>query len=83
MTSLLTKKVGEGGLGFHQLRSDVCCFTHPTKRCYVLMYVDDICIFTRDEELRQEILSCLKKNFKLRNFDTSGIYLGLELAILE
>ena len=79
MTSLLTKKVGEGGLGFRQLRSDVCCFTHPTKRCYVLMYVDDICIFTKDEELRQEILSCLKENFKLRNFDTSGVYLGLEL----
>ena len=79
MANLLTKKVSEGGLGFRQLKSDVCCFTHPTKRCYVLMYVDDICIFTKDEELRQEILSCLKENFKLRSFDTSGVYLGLEL----
>lgn len=31
MASILTKRVSEGGLGFQQLRSDVCCFTHPTK----------------------------------------------------
>ena len=26
-------------MGFEQLASDVCCFKHPTKRCYILMYV--------------------------------------------
>ena len=68
-------------LGFTQTKSDTCCFTSPVGRCYVLIYVDDICVFTNDEKLRQQILDVLRKKFKLRNFDNdkSGIYLGLEL----
>ena len=66
-------------LGFVQTKSDTCCFTSTTSRCYVLIYVDDICIFTNDEKLRQQIIDTLRTKFKLRNFDSSGIYLGLEL----
>ena len=56
-------------LGFTQTKSDTCCFTSPVGRCYVLIYVDDICVFTNDEKLRQQILDVLRKKFKLRNFD--------------
>ena len=66
-------------LGFEQLRSDTCCFKHPTKRCYILLYVDDICIFTKDEALRQEVVKGLESQFKLRNFDTAGVYVGLQM----
>jgi hypothetical protein len=66
-------------LDFKQLKSDVCCFTHKSKRCYVLLYVDDICICTNDEELRKEIIIGLQKKFKLREFDKAGVYVGLEM----
>jgi hypothetical protein len=66
-------------LGFVQTKSDTCCFTSLTSRCYVLIYVDDICIFTNDEVLRKKIIDMLRTKFKLRDFDSSGIYLGLEL----
>lgn len=66
--------------GFKQLYSDVCCFTHPTKRCYVLMYVDDICIVTNDEILRNELIHQLKQKFKLKHFKQAKRYVGLQLA---
>jgi hypothetical protein len=66
-------------LGFVQTKSDACCFTSTTSRCYVLVYVDDICIFTNDEVMRKKVIDMLRAKFKLRDFDSSGIYLGLEL----
>ncbi len=66
-------------LDFQQMTSDVCCFTHKSKRCYVLLYVDDICISTDDEELRKEIIQGLQKKFRLRQFDKAGVYVGLEM----
>jgi len=73
------KDVLVNDLDFEQMRSDVCCFTHKNKRCYVLLYVDDICISTDDEELRKEIVLGLQKKFKLRDFDKAGVYVGLEM----
>jgi hypothetical protein len=72
-------EVLQNDLGFVQTKSDTCCFTSLTSRCYVLIYVDDICIFTNDEVLRKKIVDMLRSKFKLRDFDSSGIYLGLEL----
>ena len=66
-------------MGFVQLQSDVCCFTHPTSRCYVLMYVDDICVATKDEKLRQEILEMLQAKFRLKHFKLAKRYVGLQL----
>jgi hypothetical protein len=75
----VTEVLKDPDLGFTQTKSDICCFTHNTSRCYVLIYVDDICIFTNDEKLRQKIVEKLQSKFKLRNFDSAGVYLGLEL----
>ena len=53
--------------------------TSTTNKCYVLVYVDEICIFTDDEVMRKKVIDMLRAKFKLRDFDSSGIYLGLEL----
>ncbi len=66
-------------LGFRQLQTDVCCFTHPKSRCYVLMYVDDICIATDDEKLRTQLLEMLSAKFKLKHFKQAQRYVGLQL----
>ena len=70
-------------MGFQQLDSDVCCFTHPTTRCYVLMYVDDICIATSDERLRKRLIRHLKDKFKLKHFEQARRYVGLQVKWSE
>lgn len=67
-------------LGFIKVDSDVCCFKHPSKRCYVLIYVDDVIIMTKDELMRYNLVEELKLEFKLRNFDSARLYVGLELV---
>ena len=67
-------------LGFEKLESDVCCFKHPSKRCYVLIYVDDVIIMTNDELMRYNLVEELKREFKLRNFESARLYVGLELV---
>jgi hypothetical protein len=66
-------------LGFEQMDSDVCCFTHPKSRCYILMYVDDVCIATADEKLRRKILKHLQEKFKLKHFKQAKRYVGLQI----
>jgi hypothetical protein len=66
-------------LGFKQMLSDSCCFMHPTTQCYVLLYVDDICIATKDEQFRMQIVDRLKERFKLRDFEKAEVYVGLEM----
>ena len=70
-------------MGFQQLQTDVCCFTHPKSKCYVLMYVDDICIATDDEQLRQRILQMLSSKFKLKHFKQAKRYVGLHANVSE
>ena len=76
MTEVLAKD-----LGFTQTKSDTCCFTSPVGRCYVLIYVDEICIFTNDEKQRQRIIDILRTKFKLRNFDKSGYIFRLRIRM--
>jgi hypothetical protein len=66
-------------LGFEQTMSDVCCFSHPTERCYILMYVDDICVVTNNERLRERVLQTLRNKFKLKHFDEAKLYVGLQM----
>jgi hypothetical protein len=66
-------------MGFEQLQSDVCCFSHKEKHCYVLMFVDDICVCTDDEQFRSELLEKLNKKFKVKHFGSTRRYVGLQL----
>ena len=66
-------------LGFRQMMSDVCCFTHPTTRCYVLMYVDDLCVCTADEQFRKILLDYLQEKFEIKHFDEARRYVGLQM----
>jgi hypothetical protein len=47
------------------------------------MYVDDICIATSDERLREEIISHLKDKFNLKHFEEARRYVGLQLKWSE
>lgn len=68
------------GLGFIKVDSDVCCFKHPKEQCYILIYVDDVIILTKNELMRYNLVEELKKEFKLRNFEDARLYVGLELV---
>ena len=74
-----TMKVALEELGYEQLHTDVCCFAHPTERCYVLMYVDDICIATANSTLRKQLLKHLEAKFKLKHFEEAKMYVGLQM----
>lgn len=74
-----TMKAALEELGYKQLQTDVCCFTHPTERCYVLMYVDDICIATANSALRKQLVKHLQEKFKVKHFEEAKRYVGLQL----
>ena len=41
-------------LGFKELVSDSCVLKHKNEKCYILLFVDDLIILTKNEQLRKE-----------------------------
>jgi hypothetical protein len=66
-------------LGFVELISDTCVFKHPTERCYLLIFVDDIIIVTRNESFRRHITSHLESKFKLKDMGRLRHFIGLQV----
>ena len=52
-------------LGFKELISDSCVFTHHTEKCYILIFVDDIILFTKDESFRTTVERDLQSFFDI------------------
>jgi hypothetical protein len=66
-------------LGFVELISDTCVFKHPTQQCYLLIFVDDIVILTRNEAFRQRVVSHLESKFKLKDMGLLRHFIGLQV----
>ena len=66
-------------LGFVELISDTCVFKHPTQQCYLLIFVDDIVILTRNENFRQRVVSHLESKFKLKDMGLLRHFIGLQV----
>ena len=71
------------GEGFSQGKADPCLFTKRDEKCIILVFVDDLAIFTRDEKSANEIIKMLKRNYKLRDLGEIKNYLGVEIKRRE
>ena len=66
-------------LGFVELISDTCVFKHPTEQCYLLIFVDDILIVTKNENFRQQVVTHLESKFKLKDMGLLRHFIGLQV----
>lgn len=66
-------------LGFKELVSDSCVFRHHTEKCYILVFVDDIIIYTKNEEFRSKVEQDLQKTFDLKLLGTLRHFIGLQI----
>jgi hypothetical protein len=64
-------------LGFKELVSDSCVFTHTTNKCYILVFVDDIIMYTDNEPFRTKIEKQLKETFDIKMLGTLSHFIGL------
>jgi hypothetical protein len=66
-------------LGFRETVSDSCVFYHTTKRFYILIWVDDIILCTKNEQHRTEVVSHLKSKFDLKDMGLLRHFVGLQV----
>ena len=66
-------------LGFKEIVSDSCVFRHHTERCFILVFVDDIIIYTKNEIFRTKIERELQLSFDLKLLGTLRYFIGLHV----
>jgi hypothetical protein len=66
-------------LGFVPLITDPCVFIHTTSIFFIIMHVDDIVMFTRDDTLRASVVAALLALFTLTDFGKAKLYIGIEI----
>lgn len=63
--------------GFSRSQSDMCLYTKDGT--YILVYVDDILIFSSSETDIVDVKSKLKKEFKMKDLNEVSKFLGMEI----
>ena len=66
-------------LGFRELVSDSCVFTHRDKVCYLLIFVDDIVCITKDEDFRTHFENELQRIFDIKILGDLRHFIGLQV----
>ena len=66
-------------LGFKELISDSCVFAHHTEKCYILIFVDDIILFTKDESFRTTVERALQSFFDIKLLGSLRLFIGLQV----
>jgi hypothetical protein len=66
-------------LGFKELINDSCVFSHHSVRCFILVFVDDIIIFTADDVFRSNIEKDLQSTFDLKLLGPLRYFVGLQI----
>lgn len=67
--------------GYKQSKIDKCLY-HKTKEekiCYILVYVDDLVIASKDNEMISEIFSTIKKKFEIVDLGEIKFFLGIKI----
>jgi Reverse transcriptase (RNA-dependent DNA polymerase) len=65
-------------LGFKSAKSDVCLFLNDQEDTYVIVYVDDIQIFSRSSKGLQKTADALRKAYKITEVE-SDLFLGMQI----
>jgi hypothetical protein len=68
-------------LGFKELINDSCVFSHHSVRCYILVFVDDIIVFTADEIFRSNVEKDLQATFDLKLLGALRYFIGLQIDV--
>ena len=66
-------------LGFKEIVSDSCVFRHHTERCIILIFVDDIIIYTKNDIFRTKIERELSSSFDMKLLGTLRYFIGLHV----
>jgi len=66
-------------LGFRELISDSCVFTHRDKVCYLLIFVDDIVCVTKDEQFRTHFENEMQRIFEIKILGDLRHFVGLQV----
>ncbi len=66
-------------LGFKELINDSCVFSHHSVRCFILVFVDDIIIFTADDNFRSNVEKDLQSTFDLKLLGPLRFFIGLQI----
>lgn len=73
----LTRSFKEVGLT--PTASDPCVFVDSKRRTYVLIYVDDILLFSNDSSMQSRIKQKLASSFKMKDLGDAKYCLGIEI----
>ncbi len=66
-------------LGFRETVSDSCVFYHTSSRFYILIWVDDIILCTKNEQHRADVVSHLKSKFDIKDLGLLRHFVGLQI----
>ena len=64
---------------YKELVSDSCVLKHKNEKCYILLFVDDLIILTKNEQLRKDIESDLNEKFRLKILGKLKVFVGYEI----
>jgi len=64
-------------LGFNKVLSTNCIYTYKN-RAIVLVYVDDLAIFARDDKTLKEVIALIKSTYDVKNLGCIRRFLGVE-----
>lgn len=66
--------------GLTPTNADLCIYVNKKKTIFLLVYVDDILIASRDRTMIQEIIEMLKSQFAVRDLGEARCCLGIEIT---
>lgn len=73
-------------IGFHRSKVDSCLFFKKaqnqggeTRAIYLLLYVDDACLVSKDIKLINDTIKHLNKKFKVKNLGPIKLFLGMKI----
>lgn len=67
--------------GFKRCDADPCLYskTRKGKKCYVLVYVDDLIVASEDDRMIKNLVEVLEQNFEINSLGDIRFYLGIEV----
>jgi hypothetical protein len=66
-------------LGFRVLNSEACLFINDITKIIICLYVDDLAILAPSEEIFNNFIKSISKDFKIKNLGIIKDYLGIDV----
>ena len=66
-------------LGFRELVSDTCVMKHETEKFFILIFVDDLILLTKNDKMKKEVEDNLKQKFSLKILGKLKHFVGYQI----